>query len=346
MPSIYTTAQKTCLLEGYFKNHSYNEAKRELTRRFPGTAPPPNSTIKRLLDKFRDKGSVANNYKTPHISYVLTEEKIAELQGDLVENPQLSLRRLAQRCEISYGTAQYAAKKLLQMHPYKTHVLHELLPGDYQARTHYCEWIIDITEHDDTFLDRCFYTDEAWFCLSGYVNSQNSRIWSSEHPHAIHQHPLHPQKVGVWAAITRKRIFFTFFHTTVTSEVYKRFIDNLVATLTEDEIMRGWLQQDGAPAHTSKSSMQHLQMFFGERIISRGLWPARSPDLTPPDFFLWGHLKDRIYKNAPQNLQQLKENITAEIHLITPDILSAVSASVVHRAQLCKMVNGSHFQHM
>ena len=34
------------------------------------------------------------------------------------------------------------------------------------------------------------------------------------------------------------------------------------------------------------------------------------PDLTPPDFFLWGYLKDRIYSNLrPRTLDQLKDNI-------------------------------------
>lgn len=31
--------------------------------------------------------------------------------------------------------------------------------------------------------DWVFFTDEAWFHLSGYVNSQNKRIWSYEDPH-------------------------------------------------------------------------------------------------------------------------------------------------------------------
>jgi hypothetical protein len=31
-----------------------------------------------------------------------------------------------------------------------------------------------------------FYTDEAWFHLSGYVTSQNNRYWRAENPHSIH----------------------------------------------------------------------------------------------------------------------------------------------------------------
>ncbi|KAJ4450786.1 hypothetical protein ANN_02216 [Periplaneta americana] len=53
--------------------------------------------------------------------------------------------------------------------------------------------------------------------------------------------------------------------------------------------------------------------FFDDRIISRNLWPPRSPDLTTPDFFLWGYLKDRVYATRPQTLDDLKHNITQEI---------------------------------
>ncbi len=45
-----------------------------------------------------------------------------------------------------------------------------------------------------------------------------------------------------------------------------------------------WLQQDGAMAHTTSSTMPFLKKFFGDHIISRPLWHPHSPDLTPPDF--------------------------------------------------------------
>jgi hypothetical protein len=38
---------------------------------------------------------------------------------------------------------------------------------------------------------------------------------------------------------------------------------------------------------------------FGDRIISHGLWPACSPDLTPSDSYLWGNLKDKTYRKNP-----------------------------------------------
>ena len=52
-----------------------------------------------------------------------------------------------------------------------------------------------------------------------------------------------------------------------------------------------WRQQDGKTAHTAKTTA-FLQDFLRSRIVGRGLWPPRSPDLTPPDFFLWRFLKE------------------------------------------------------
>jgi hypothetical protein len=34
-------------------------------------------------------------------------------------------------------------------------------------------------------LDSMFFKGEALFHLSGYINSQDSRIWSDEHSHAV-----------------------------------------------------------------------------------------------------------------------------------------------------------------
>ena len=38
-------------------------------------------------------------------------------------------------------------------------------------------------------------------------------------------------------------------------------------------------------------------------------FPARSPDLTPMDFFLWGYLKDKVYAAKPATIEDLKNEI-------------------------------------
>ncbi|GFW22553.1 hypothetical protein TNCV_3364651 [Trichonephila clavipes] len=44
-------------------------------------------------------------------------------------------------------------------------------------------------------------SDEAHFWLNGYVNKQNSRIWSEANPQVYVETPLHPEKLTVWCAL-------------------------------------------------------------------------------------------------------------------------------------------------
>jgi hypothetical protein len=116
-------------------------------------------------------------------------------------------------------------------------------------------------------------SDEARFHLSGH--------WDTENPHAVHKVPLHDQKVGVWCAVSGRRIIGPLFvYDTVNSERYvNNVLEPFFQTLTEEEKRYAYFQQDNAAVHTSHS-MEALREIFGERIISWGLWPPRSPDLS------------------------------------------------------------------
>lgn len=42
-----------------------------------------------------------------------------------------------------------------------------------------------------------------------------------------------------------------------------------------------------------------------------------SHDLNPCDFFLWGYLRDRVYRGNPNTINQLKKAIENEIKAIS-----------------------------
>jgi hypothetical protein len=75
-------------------------------------------------------------------------------------------------------------------------------------------------------------------------------------------------------------------------------------SLLDEEERFCWLQQDGATSHTANSTMEMLKQFSDDRIISKNLWPPRSPDLTPIDYFLWGYMKQVVYSNHPQTTEE------------------------------------------
>ena len=119
-----------------------------------------------------------------------------------------------------------------------------------------------------------------------------------------------------------------------------------VDQLDGDELRNGYFQQDGATCHTSNDSMTEIESFFDDRIISKVLWPPRSPDLSPPDFFLWGALKGKAYAKKPRTIRELENNIRREIAAISEDVLQAIFANMKRRLQLCLDSGGRHFQHL
>jgi hypothetical protein len=67
-------------------------------------------------------------------------------------------------------------------------------------------------------------------------------------------------------------------------------------------------------------SMQALSDVFGDRIISNDIWPARSPDLNPCDFFFWGYLKNKVYSNNPRTEEEPPSSAEVKDGRIIPQL--------------------------
>ena len=71
------------------------------------------------------------------------------------------------------------------------------------------------------------------------------------------------------------------------------------------------------------------------------LLATRSPDLTSPDFFLWGYLKDRVFSTSPESIADLENHIAEEINGIPKAMLVSVFTNMIKRIKLCKKINGN-----
>ena len=77
------------------------------------------------------------------------------------------------------------------------------------------------------------------------------------------------------------------------------------------------------------------------------LWPPRSPDLTPYDFFLWGFVKDTVFMPPhPANLQDLRNRITAAVALVDRDMLTRVWNEMGYRIDVCRITKGGYIEHL
>ncbi len=109
---------------------------------------------------------------------------------------------------------------------------------------------------------------------------------------------------------------------------------------------RSWLQQDNARPHVSTNTTSFLGEIFNEHLISINLWPPSSPDLSPPDFFLWGYLKNHVYVTVPWNLEELKGNIAREIENIDQKTQKRVFLNLTKQCRIRKANSFGHFQHL
>ncbi|GFW33725.1 uncharacterized protein TNCV_4051741 [Trichonephila clavipes] len=104
-----------------------------------------------------------------------------------------------------------------------------------------------------------------------------------------------------------------------------------------------WFQQDGATCHTARATIDLLKDTFGDRLISRFgpvNWPPRSCDLTPLDYFLWGHVKSLVYADKPQTLDHLEDNIRRVIADIRPQMLEKVIENWTSRSDYIRASRG------
>ena len=110
-----------------------------------------------------------------------------------------------------------------------------------------------------------------------------------------------------------------------------------------------YFQQDGAPPHYCRNVRNWLDNKIPGHYIGRqGCvdWPARSPDLTPLDFFLWGVLKNAVYVQKPRSTADLKRCIKQEWRNISPDICKKACQSIVQRFRDCVLAEGHQFEHL
>jgi hypothetical protein len=273
----------------------------------------------------------------------------------ITANPNLSVRRVANQLNINRGTVLKILKKDLNLHPYRMKIVQELSPVDYDKRMSFSRWFLEQVNRDQSFVDTLITSDEAHFHLNGFVNRQNCRYWCDHNPEEIVQVPLHPTRVTVWCALSSSGIIGPYFFedcegkaVTVNSERYSKMLEDFfLPEIRRNNLQNHWMQQDGATAHTARPSMDVLRREFPNRLISRFgdvNWPSRSPDLSPPDFFLWGYLKNRVYRNSPTSLQDLKNKITSEIQDINVATLRAVMQAMLKKMQECLEAEGAHLK--
>lgn len=337
---FYLTASPTKIKRAYF-----NKYRQEVSL----------NTINKLIIKWKDRGTILNQNKdhSGRKRTARSEENIAMIEERITESSQ-SLRKLAAETGLKRESVRRILKHDLKLKSYKLHMSQQLSINDQTRRLEFCLEIKNMVQRNELDIKSIIFSDESHIHLNKFMNKQNFRMWSSNKPMVVFEKPLHSPKVTVWCGMSGNRLYGPFFFDdaqtgnacTITTETY---IEMLETVMNVDITPDMWFQQDGATAHTSVIARDWLKSRFGNKVISHRTdfpWPARSPDLSPLDFFLWSYVKEKVFSTRPVSINDLKIAVREALALIDQDTLAAVTANFEKRVELCIQQRGGHFEHL
>lgn len=197
------------------------------------------------------------------------------------------------------------------------------------------------------------WTDEAIFTQDGVVNTHNLHFWAQENPHLIYErgHQVH-YAFNVWTGIVGTHLIGPhILPNRLNGRDFRQFLTHDFQELTENlplNLVRDmWIQLDGAPPHWERTVREWLDANYENKWIGRDgpfLWPARSPDLNPLDYFFWGYMKERVYETPPEDADDLFNRIFAVAGEITPQMFRQNTQVILRRAGACINAGGRNFE--
>ena len=333
------------------------EARRLYAESFPNRPLPSVRIFGKLHQRLRDTGSFGKCARDSGRPRSVSTPEIEEaVLREVEQHPETSVRRMSAAVGISAPLVWRTLHEQL-LYPYHVQRVHNQHPPDFQARMEFCRWFLRKFAQRPNIAANILFTDEAIFTRSGIFNFHNSHEWADDNPHAVavagHQVRF---SLNIWMGILGDRLLGpVVLANRLTGPVYLNFLENKLPELLEDvplnERSEIWFMHDGAPAHFLIDVRDYLSRHFNQRWIGRGgpiPWPARSPDLTPLDYFLWGYLKQLVYAVTVNNVEELRQRIEEGCQTIRnqPGIFERVRSSFWRRCTTCIEMEGGHIEHL
>lgn len=329
-------------------------AVREYGRRFPNRHQPHRSVFTRVNRQIGETGTVTPPASPPG---PIRDAEVAEvIEEHFNETPRTSTRRAALELDIPRASI-IRTLKTAALYPFHFTPVQNLLPLDFHKRLQFCEWFINQRAE---IRAKILWTDESTFTRNGIFNFHNEHYWADANPHLVMESSFqHQFKVNVWAGMIHDKLIGPHFLPPIVNAAnFLQFLLDDLPGLMEDVPLNrrenSWFQLDGCPAHYANVVVQWLDQHYPGRWIGRQrgndehriVWPPRSPDLTPLDFYLWGTVKEKVYATRVDTREELMERISTVFQELKgkPLEIKRATRSVVNRCRKCQEENGGHIE--
>ena len=310
--------------------------------------------IQRIVEYWLKHGSI---HPRKQVRIDFKEPKLRRKKKVLLyfkANPEASIRDAQTDLSLPRSSIFDAAKEA-GLRAWKFHHVHALKDDHKRQRLEFAHFIL---QQPEDLLDKIIWSDEKWWMLTRKGNHKNDHYWSLFNPgeQLIKETKIQGEKkVMSWIGMTSASILKVHWFieddqpVSVNSDRYLDLLKDVFQLIDFDL----YWQQDGATCHCSNRVIQTLKEKFGHKIISRRSgeecvnWPACSPDLSPLDFFLHGHIEsERKMKPKPKTLQELMQQIESIVQQIPVEMLQKACRDVRRRCELIIEANGGHIQNL
>ena len=291
------------------------------------------STVQRWMIKFANSEAVTDAPRSGHPKHTAaTTQAVSDfIQG----NKRRTVRQTARHCNISNGLAHKIIRKDLRLQKKtSTWVPHLLNQAQKQKRVDMAMEALDVIEgrHEDLDIDfqHLITEDESWFWVWQPDPKQGNCQW-------LGRHEERPQ-VARQERSTKKVMLVVFFDrrgmvhhewvldgrgigSLVYREILDRFRENLRRRRPEAWCSNWGLLHDGAPAHRALPTHRYLE-YHAVQVMPH---PGYSPDISPPDYWLFACLKKMVRGVRYHNIDALQNTVEAAMKAIpAQDFLEAM----------------------
>lgn len=279
----------------------------------------------------------------------MTQSVAAFIQQD----KRHTIRQVSVACGISKGLAHKVIKQDLKLTKKKaTSVPHLLTPPQKERCVNLACEALDIWEnrHEEIDMDHLITEDESWFWVWEPASKQANAQWLSSDEGC-------PQVVRVERS-TLKTMLVVFFdrfgmvyHEFVPDgrgigqilywQILDRFREAVRRRRPEAWRTRWGLLHDGAPAHRAIETVRYLN-YHQIPIMPH---PGYSPDLSPPDFWLFARIKKEVRGTRFRTIAALQARIDQVIGGITQAEFTQAMENYPDRLRRCIAAQGEYFEH-
>lgn len=306
------------------------------------------------VKRFKETGCVQDKPRSGRPTTVTTPEMVNKVRCRIKRNPEQSMRKMSRDLGIDEKSVRIITKDKLNLRSYKINKCHYLKDAMKENRLAKCRKMQRLVA--GCRLNSVIFTDEKIFTIEPSHNRQNARQLLKKGQQKtmaakIINRRLFPSSIMVWAGICasgKTPLLFIDRNIKINAVYYQ---ENILRDTLHPWAMQHFdgstftLQQDWAPAHSAKSTIDVCKKLF-PGFWSKDVWPSNSPDLNPMDYSVWSILEQNLSRKRYHSLEGLKVALVESWEQITNEQCATIISHFRKRLRKCIESRGGNFEHM